>query len=263
MRAAIILVVLALSAVTGSAGAQSAFRCTDAGGKVAFQAVPCGTGSQQNEVVLRDKAQAPAVPRKSLWTGYTEPKVAALTFYYDPAEQPVGVSAAQMESDLRTAIAAWSAGCDVRLAYGGQRPTRRPGTPEAVPVRWAPEYMQMRHPSDARSGIAGTGSLSDGIALKPRFHQGHMLSVLIHEIGHVLGLPHEHADTQSVMSYLRDEAARRNPRPSQSDYDACNASMQQMFGIEAPPGASPAAPRGDRRMSDREALEKIHGLPRR
>ncbi len=65
------------------------------------------------------------------------------------------------------------------------------------------------------------------------------------------------------MSYLRDQTARRNPRPSPGDYQACNASMQKMFRIDAQPGEIAAVPRSGPRMSDREALENIHGSPRR
>jgi hypothetical protein len=258
MRNALIAFALALPAAV-PAGAQTVFRCVDAGGKVAYQGEPCGEGAKQNEVRVRNDAPDASRPRASLWKGYTPPKVAAITFYYDPAEEPVGFSSAQMEADIRAAIAAWSQGCEVRLSYGGRRPSRMPGTPEHVPIRWAPEYMRMAHPADGRSGIAGTGSLESGIALKPRFQEAHMLSVLIHEMGHVLGLPHNHEDRQSVMSYLRDEGARRQPRPSAGDYRDCNAAMKSQFGIDyQPPADAPEAARGPR-MSDREALEKIHG----
>lgn len=255
---------LLLLAAALPAAAQGVFRCQDASGKVAYQSRPCEHGTKQQEVQLRDPSPpSGTAPRESAWKGYTPPKVAAITFYYDAADEPVGFSSAQMESDIRAAMAAWEAGCGVRLSYGGRRPARRPGTPEHVPIRWAPEYMHMAHPADGRSGIAGSGSLTGGIALKPRFHEGHMLSVLIHEIGHVLGLPHNHEDRGSIMSYLRDEAARRGPAPSPADYHHCNLSMKAQFGIDyqAPDGM--AAQRPPSRMSDREALEKIHGKPQR
>lgn len=264
MPVAPVLFALLLLAAGAPARAQTVFRCVDGAGKVGYQSQPCAQDAKQSEVRVRDPApDAPAQPRQSVWKGYVPPRVAAITFYYDAAEEPVGFSSAQMEADIRAAAAAWASGCEVRLSYGGRRPARLPGTPEHVPIRWAPEYMRMAHPADGRSGIAGTGSLAGGIALKPRFHEGHMLSVLIHEMGHVLGLPHKHEDPQSVMSYLRDEAARRHPRPSAADFRDCNASMKQQFGIEVPPAAETPPPPTGRRMSDAEALEQIHGKPQR
>jgi hypothetical protein len=267
MRLLLTPLLLSSLAAAAPAGAQTVFRCVDGAGKVAFQGQPCGEGAKQSEVRVREAAPAAsASKRESMWKGYTPPKVAAVTFYYDPTEEPVGFSSAQMEADVRAAIAAWSAGCNVRLSYGGRRPARRPGTPEHVSIRWAPEYLRMAHPADARSGIAGTGSLEDGIALKPRFQEAHMLSVLIHEMGHVLGLPHNHDDPGSVMSYLRDEGARRNPSPSAADFRDCNQSMQKMFGVDYQPSRDmpvPPAARSGARMSDREALEKIFGKPER
>lgn len=251
-----------LLAATFPAAAQGVFRCQDAAGKVAYQSQPCDAGTKQQEVQVRDPSPpSGAAPRASAWKGYTPPRVAAITFYYDPAEEPVGFSATQMEADIRAAMAAWEAGCSVRLSYGGRRPARKPGTPEHVPIRWAPEYMHVAHPADARSGIAGSGSLTGGIALKPRFHEGHMLSVLIHEMGHVLGLPHNHADRSSIMSYLRDEAARRGPRPSPADYHNCNLAMKEQFGVDYQAPEGMPGERTESRMSDREALERIHGKP--
>lgn len=246
------------------AAAQGVFRCQDAAGRVSYQSQACDHGAKQQEVQVRDPSPPSGTPqRASQWKGYTPPKVAALTFYYDPAEEPVGFSTPQMEADIRAAIAAWQAGCDVRMSYGGIRRARMPGTPEHVPIRWAPEYMNMAHPADARSGIGGTGSLTGGIALKPRFQEAHMLSLLIHEMGHVLGLPHNHEDRTSVMSYLRDEGARRGPRPSPADYHDCNLAMKESFGIDYKAPEGMPAERTRPRMSDKEALERILGKPER
>jgi hypothetical protein len=257
--------VLSLAATAAApAAAQDVFRCRDAAGRVAYQGAPCADGSSGAQLRLRNDApDPPAQPRVSAWKGFTPPRVAAITFYYDPAEEPVGFSSGQMEADIRNAMAAWSAGCDVRLAYGGRRPAKLPGTPDHVPIRWAPEYMHMAHPADGRSGIAGTGSLASGIALKPRFQESQMLSVLVHEMGHVLGLPHNHDDRQSVMSYLRDEALRRDPRPSAGDFRDCNASMRTLFGVDARAPADAPPPRSGPRMTDREALERMRGARER
>ena len=255
-----VIFALALT-VAWPTAAETFFRCVDAEGNVAYQAQPCARGvKQQTEVPVRVAPANPAAQqRKYVWESPKPPKIAELTFYYDPTEEPVGFSTAQMESNIRAAIAAWTSGCNVQLYYGGVRRTQLPGTPENVPIRWAPEYMHMAHPADARSGVAGTGSLSGGIALKPRFHEAHMQSVLIHEMGHVLGLAHNHEDAQSVMSYLRDEGARRSPRPSPSDFLACNLAMKRQFGIDFQPPSGTPAPTRASRMSDREALEKLHG----
>lgn len=245
----------------GAAHAQPVFRCVDAAGKTSYQSEACSDGGRQTEVKLQAAPPPPVAPRESMWKGYTPPKHAAITFYYDAREEPVGFSTAQMESMIRSAAAAWAAGCQVELRYGGKAP-RRAGSPEHVSVYWEPEFMHKRHPGDGRSVIAGVGSLSNGIGLRPRFTESNMLSVLVHEMGHVLGLPHNHEDTQSIMSYLRDEATRSKAQPNANDFLACNLSMKKQFGIDFQPAADaqPPAP-GTRRMSDREALEKKYGKP--
>jgi len=260
MRIPILFLAIGLLAGPAAAGV---FRCQDGGGKVAYQSEPCGTGSRQNEVRVRDDRIDPdARARPSDWKGFTPPKVAAITFYYDAADEPVGFSTGQMEADIRAAMDAWMAGCNVRLSYGGRRPSPRGGSPDHVPIRWEAAYMQAAHPADGRSGIAATGGLLSGIQIKPRFREADMRSLLVHEMGHVLGLPHNHGDRQSIMSYLQDESSRRNARPNAGDFRDCNESMKAQFGVDFQPPADAPLPTGPR-MSDKEALERINGKPGR
>jgi hypothetical protein len=251
---------IALSACAAApllAQAQPVFRCTDAAGKTSYQAEACEGAARQTEVRMR----APPPPdtananRTSMWKGFKPANVAALTFYYDVKDEPVGWSTDRMEAAIRSALAAWSSQCNVMLNYGGRAPRQVPSTPDRVSIRWEPKYLG--------SAVAGTGGPAHGIALAPRFHEENMPRVLVHEVGHVLGLPHTHEDTESVMSYLQHDALRLKGQPSPSDYLACNQSMQRMFGVEfTPPAGQAGVEPPERRMSDREAIEKLRARQR-
>ncbi|TWO72247.1 DUF4124 domain-containing protein [Caenimonas sedimenti] len=246
-----LLLAMAASLAAGPALAQrEVFRCVDAAGKVTYQIQVCGEGRQDAVKLHVTPGQAapsgPTTPRKA----YKAPTEAVLVFTYDPREEPVGFTTERMEAAIRSAMGAWMAGCQVRLTYAGRAPAKLPGTAERVPIRWEPKYL--------RSNVAGTGGLAHGIALNVWFREEDMLRVLTHEIGHVLGLPHNHDNPESIMSYLQHEKARQAGRVSEADFLACNQAMRARFGNEEPEAPQAAAPsQPGSRMSDREAVEKM------
>ena len=251
----------AMAACAASHAQPSVYRCTDAAGKTSYKDAPCNAEGGNDAQQLLKLPVNPPVPVATKTAGpksvYKAPVRASITLFYDPADEPMEHPTAAVEGVIRFAMQAWMAGCGVDLQYGGRAPYRADGTIERVSIRWRQDYMRMRHPSDPRAGVAGTGSMRTGIELTTRLTD--LKSTFVHELGHVLGLGHNHEDTSSVMSYLRGEAVRGRSQPSAADYLACNFSMKEMFGTDYTPeaGAEPA-PTG-RRMSDREALEKKLG----
>ena len=278
------------------AGAQTVYRCAEANGKVVFGNQPCramGSSGVQTEIELPKHLaplvdNVPAAPAKPLPPPQTAPAAPAKTpaapayvpaavdaatpirpapvrkltgavivFYYDPTDAPAEHPQAKVESIIRNAAAAWSAGCMVELKYAGTAPYAVPGTPERVSIRWSPELLHAKHPAHSGRGLAGIGSMKSGIRLRPRVSDKGLVRVITHEMGHVLGLRHNHEDLKSVMSYLSEEGMPRASHPSASDYEACDTSMARMFGGGVNPPAATQPPA--RRMTDREALEKRYG----
>ncbi|MBI2772305.1 MAG: matrixin family metalloprotease [Burkholderiales bacterium] len=252
MRAACALA--GLLACAAAAQAQpTVYRCTGAGGRTAYKDAPCNEsgGNDREALVKLPRLAAPAAAASRPASLYKPEVRAAFTLYYDPGNEPAEHPAATVEAAIRRAMQAWMDGCKVDLSYGGRAPYQADGRPERVSIRWRLDYLKA---SANGGGIAGTGSLQTGIELNPRMTD--LPSVVVHEMGHVLGLPHTHEQADSVMSYLRDESIRKRSQPSAGDHLACNLSMKRQFGIEFTPPADVAPPTGST-MSDREAVTKM------
>ena len=239
--------------------ADSVYRCRESGGKVTYLDAPCAdVGNTGTESVLKLPYNPPAIASSAvkLAAKSNKAKVAEIRLFYDPTNAPIEHPLAQMETLIRNATRAWSANCMVHLLYVGTAPAPAVGRVEKVGIRWAEQYIHAQHPSYSGAGIAGTGSMPDGIRLSTRMTDDYLPRVLVHEIGHVLGLSHNHEDGRSVMSYLPSKDRPNNVQPSESDYQACNLSMKNHFDIDVDVADAPKTP--GRKMSDRDALQRIY-----
>jgi hypothetical protein len=252
-------------AVAVPATAGTIYRCTDASGKITYTVKKCGANGTAGVEKAVEYPDAPPVlarpvkPAAAPAAAAALPgkrRVAAMRFFYDPADAPREHSTEKMESLIRSAIVAWSAGCSVELDYAGTGPYVAAGTPERVGIRWSEELMRARHPSDAAFGMGGTGSLEGGVSLRQRVSDDSLAHVIVHEIGHVLGVRHMHEDGKSVMSYLPDKDALNNVQPSSSDFLACNRAMKKRFGLDLT--LPPEVP--EKTMSDEEALDRRRSI---
>jgi hypothetical protein len=240
--------------------AQSLFRCTEADGKVTYSGKPCGEiGSKAVEQAIavplapvRPPPRVSVAPKPAAKTSLVNTRRPLIRLFYDPANAPIEHSNAQMAGLIQRAAAAWSAGCALDLEYAGSAPYFAEGSPERVSIRWLDSLMTARHPAHDAVGIAGVGSMREGVSLRPRVADEHLPRIIRHEIGHVLGIGHLHDDKRSVMSYLPDGQWALSAQPSEADYLACNRAIHKRFGTSLVlPDEQPG-----RKMGDREAIER-------
>lgn len=251
------------------------YRCTEANGKVTYSDAKCDErGNRGKESALEvmtfppplpptppktpapaaAKAAPPARDAQSRRPFYNQGKPPMFRFFYDPKDAPVEFTNAVVGAAIQKSGLDWSAHCRVAIKYAGIAANGRIAPGEGVMVRWIPKYTSASHPGHEGVGIAGTGSIDDGIKLSPK--QRGLQSTLTHEMGHVLGLPHFHEDKTSIMSYDRDYALP--PMPSASDYRHCNLIMQKNYGVDIGEVEQETGS-GREKMSDRKFLEKKFG----
>ncbi|MES2316078.1 MAG: DUF4124 domain-containing protein [Pseudomonadota bacterium] len=251
---------IGLTAAFG-AHAGTLYRCVEKNGKVTYSDLSCkanGKAGAEKAIAFPEAPPPSAVPppkplAKPIAATPAAKLRGSIKLFYDPFKAPREHPTGQMESLISRAAAAWSAGCAVDLQYSGIAPYVAPGNAERVSIRWSPELRLTPHPANGAPGMGGTGSMESGVALHPRLGDNALLHVLVHEIGHVLGVSHIHEDNTSVMSYLPHKDLIDNVNPSAADYLACNRAMKKRFGIviDLPEDTQ------TRKISDAEALEYL------
>lgn len=238
------------------AKAGTLYRCTEANGKITYSDTTCVANANAGAEAAIAFPKAPPRPVGTIARApaKAQPKrrTASMALFYDPANAPREHPVGQMETLIQQAVAAWTSGCAVQLDYMGTAPHVAQGSAEHVSIRWSADLMRARHPANAAAGIGGTGSMETGVALNQRVSDASLAHILVHEIGHVLGIAHIHEDGNSVMSYLPDGDLTNNLQPSAADYLACNRAMKKRFSLDTALPREQAGPR----MTDAEALER-------
>ncbi|PWF44304.1 DUF4124 domain-containing protein [Massilia glaciei] len=263
------LVALSAALVIAAPGAAGElFRCVEADGKVTYSNSTCSAiGNAGKESAIAYPAAPPPSARRPATVAARAGRApmpaapkrkAVIRLFYDPTDAPIEHPVEKVESMIRQAVSLWTSECAVYLEYAGTAPRVARGSPEAVSVFWLPALAGIRHPAHDAFLMGGYGSLHSGIALHTRKGDDRLAFVIMHEMGHVLGLRHIHEDRRSVMSYLRDESWQHDLQPTAGDYLQCNWAMKKYYGIDMVLPPEPAK----RGMSDQEAVRiKYPDLP--
>ncbi len=260
------IALLAALAVGVPVTAGELYRCVEANGKVTYSGTACkliGNAGAERAIAYPE-APPKSTPRASrpAHLGHAIPVTpkprASIRLFYDPTDAPMEHPVRQVEAMIRNSLSLWASECAVHLEYGGTAPKVARGSPDAVSIFWMPALAAVRHPSHDAFRMGGYGSMQSGVALHTRKADDELAFVIMHEIGHVLGLKHIHEDRRSVMSYLRNDSWRYDLQPTAGDYLQCNWAMKKRFGLAIV--LPPEPPKGG--MTDKEAVRiKYPDLP--
>lgn len=246
------------------AAAGELYQCVEANRKVTYSDTACkdiGNAGKERAIVFQ-KAPPPSVRPKAIaprasGAAHTDPAIpvmpkpkAVIRFFYDPKDAPEQHPVMKVEAMILRAIDLWTSGCAVYLEYVGTAPRLARSSPEAVSIFWLPGLADVPHPANDAFTMGGYGGLHAGIAIQPgRANEDAVAFVIMHEMGHVLGLKHIHEDRRSVMSYIRDQAWQYDLRPTADDYLQCNWAIKKRYGVKM---ELPPEPWGS--MNDKEAV---------
>lgn len=232
-------------AILSSPSFAEIYRCQTKEGRVIYSDAHCnerGNSGVESKVEIDPKlnvadsvrvpVKAAPPPKKSNNPYYNGGQPPQFPVYYNPKDAPQQMGIDEMSSLIRAALRTWEYDCPLRFSFVGISHASQLPLGEGILIRWDKSLIGKPHPANADTGVAGQGQFARSVHLQPAAYSPlHWRSILLHELGHVIGLPHQHQDSGSIMSYARERNLEIN-NLSRNDYRACKFAMRDRFGVE-------------------------------
>lgn len=149
-----------------------------------------------------------------------------IRFYYSRLKEPWGVKHYEMDEMLRYAAAVWTQGCGVKIEYAG---VANYGHDSAPVVKWSNELWSQNTKRFDMQRTLGRASAGGNVELTTDAMMNDPVvvrRVLLHELGHVLGIDHIRSNPLAVMYPETTPANTRVTSLSVEDRRACVEAMQ-------------------------------------
>lgn len=150
----------------------------------------------------------------------------AIRFYYSRLKEPWGVKHYEMDDILKYAAAAWSHACGVRIEYAG---VSNYSNDEGAPVvRWSNELWAGNLKSRNGVKILGRAGRDTDVSLTTDAdmnNPGMVRRVVLHELGHVLGIGHIGSNPRAIMYPSQTRQNRNIFALSPEDKFACKQAL--------------------------------------